>query len=56
MVLIKTKNQVFEEFKILLKKIKTIIGQKLEILWSNHGGEYSFVEFQQYCTYNGIMH
>jgi hypothetical protein len=46
MVLIKTKNQVFEKFKIFKRMVETIIGQKLKILWSDHGGEYSFVEFQ----------
>jgi hypothetical protein len=32
MVFIKTKNQVFEEFKIFKRMAETIIGQKLKIL------------------------
>jgi uncharacterized protein YbcV (DUF1398 family) len=52
----KTKNQILEEFKRFKGVAKTITRHTLEILQTNNGGEYAFVEFCRYYSNHGIIH
>lgn len=53
---LKSKDEAFEHFKALVARAENEIGQKVDKLRSNNGGEYVNAEFQAYLAKKGIHH
>ena len=52
----KTKDQVFNYFKLFHVMVERETGKKLKCLRSDNGGEYTSKEFDAYCRSQGIRH
>lgn len=48
------KSQAFERFKVFNKMVEKKSGYKLKCLRSDHGGEFTSNEFEDYCEKHGI--
>ncbi|CAH9131081.1 unnamed protein product [Cuscuta epithymum] len=53
---LKSKDQVFDRFKIFHTMVERETGKKLKCLRSDNGGEYTSREFSAYCAEHGIRH
>jgi len=53
---LKTKDQVFNHFKLFHTMVERETGKKLKCLRSDNGGEYTSKEFDAYCGRYGIRH
>jgi len=52
--LLKTKDEVFENFKEFRYEVKTLIERKIKTFRSDNGGEYTSKELISYCKEEGI--
>jgi D-arabinose 1-dehydrogenase-like Zn-dependent alcohol dehydrogenase len=50
----KYKFKVFDYFKIYKAEIKTFIGRRIKIIWSDGGGKNKFNQFKELCEENEI--
>ncbi|CAH9135249.1 unnamed protein product [Cuscuta epithymum] len=53
---LKSKDQVFDRFKLFHAMVERETGKKLKCLRSDNGGEYTSREFSAYCAAYGIRH
>ncbi|KAL4346422.1 hypothetical protein GQ457_17G024800 [Hibiscus cannabinus] len=53
---LRTKDQVFDYFKLFHVMVERETGKKLKCLRSDNGGEYSSKQFNAYCRSYGIRH
>ena len=53
---LKTKSQVLSVFKSFKKMVETQSGQKVKVLRTDNGGEYTSKEFNVFCLEVGIVH
>ncbi|XP_075082507.1 uncharacterized protein LOC142166857 [Nicotiana tabacum] len=53
---LKTKDETFEMFVYLVKKIQVKMGYNVVCIRSNHGTEFDNAKFDELCTENGITH
>ena len=54
---IKTKNEAFEKFEILSKKIQNQLGSSIVAIRTDHGREFdNEVQFEAFCDAQGITH
>jgi transposase InsO family protein len=51
---LKTKSEVFKRFQEFKALVENQTGRKIKVLWSNNGGEYTSIEFADFCTQQGI--
>lgn len=51
---LKEKTEAFEKFQIFKAKFETETGLKIKCLRSNHGGEFTSDEFNNFCEKHGI--
>ena len=51
---LKKKDEVFEKLKELKDLIGNLYEKRIKILRSNHGGEFTSSEFNEYCKEAGI--
>ena len=54
--LIKTKDEVFENFKVFKTKVENQLERKIKILRSDRGGEYTLSNLTSFCEKHGIIH
>lgn len=54
--LLKTKDEVFNKFKVFKTDVENQIEKKIKILRSDHGGEYTSNEFAMFCEEHSIIH
>ena len=54
--LIKTKDEVFEKFKLYKSEVENKLKRKVKILRSNRGREYTRTNLTTFCEKNGIIH
>jgi len=50
------KSKVFQKFKEWKTLVKNLTGQKVNVLRSDNGGEYTSKEFKDYLASKGIKH
>ena len=56
MYVLKSKDQVFEEFLEWKAQVENSSGQKLKTLRTDNGGEYTSKEFTAYLKKEGVRH
>ena len=56
MYVLKTKDQVFQLFKKFHAMVEREKGKYLKCLCTDNGSEYTFNEFENYCSAYGIRH
>jgi len=54
--LIKQKSEVLDVFKRFKAMVERQCGEKIKLLRTNGGGEYTSVEFERFCDIEGIVH
>ena len=54
--LIKTKDEVFEKFKLYKSEVENKLKRKVKILRSDRGREYTRTNLTTFCEKNGIIH
>jgi hypothetical protein len=54
---LKSKNEAFEQFEILSKKIQNQVGNCIVSIRTDHGQEFDKeIQFGEFCDKNGITH
>ena len=53
--LLMSKDEVAEAIKKFKARVKAESGKKLRVLWTDHGGEFTSVEFVVYCVDQGVV-
>ena len=56
MCLIKSKDEVFDKFKVYKSEVENQLERKLKRLRSDRGGEYTLSALKNFCEENGIIH
>jgi transposase InsO family protein len=51
---LKKKSEVFEKFNIFRQLVENKVKEKIGTLRIDNGWEFTYNEFETYCTYNGI--
>jgi transposase InsO family protein len=51
-----TKDEAFKCFKKVKALAETESSTKLRAFWSDHGGQFNSIEFQEFCDEQGIKH
>ena len=54
--LIKSKDEVFDKFKVYKSEVENQLERKLKRLRSDRGGEYTLSALKNFCEVNGIIH
>lgn len=54
--LLKTKNEVFNTFRIFKAEVENQLDKRIKILRSDRGGEYTSNEMTLFCQEHGIVH
>ena len=47
--------ETFEKFKEFQNEVENQLGKTIELLWSDHGGEYRSQEFDDHLKIRGII-
>ena len=56
MFLIKTKDEVYNKFKVYKTDVENQLEKKIKVLRFDRGGEYTLNELKEFCEENGIIH